>query len=98
MFIVQTAIDWLQTIIDFVRHHAKISIDFVTLLLAILAFFRAMYVYRQQKRRDHELAAASDRLKRFEKFQEMQKRFRARAPVPVSPHVSGSTSQRVGGR
>jgi len=53
----------------------KIIIDFVTLLLGVSAFLRAMYVYRQQKHRDHELAEASDRLKRFEKFQEMQRRF-----------------------
>jgi hypothetical protein len=62
--------------IDVIRDHAKIIIDFLTLVLAILAFFRAMYVYRQQKHRDHELTEASDRLKRFEKFQDMQKRFR----------------------
>ena len=61
--------------IDFLRGHAKIIIDFVTLLLGVSAFLRAMYVYRQQKHRDHQLAEASDRLKRFEKFQEMQRRF-----------------------
>jgi hypothetical protein len=63
-------------IIEFGRDHAKIIVDFLTLVLAVSAFLRAMYVYRQQKRRDHELAEASDRLKRFEKFQEMQRRFR----------------------
>jgi hypothetical protein len=63
--------------------HAKIIIDSLTLLLGILGFFRAMYVYRQQKRRDHELAEkqirvteASDRLKRFDKFQDIQRRYR----------------------
>ncbi|MGA8699420.1 MAG: hypothetical protein WB689_37455 [Xanthobacteraceae bacterium] len=62
--------------IDFVKDHAKIIIDFLTLLLGVSAFLRAMYVYGQQKHRDHELAEASDRLKRFEKFQDMQRRFR----------------------
>jgi hypothetical protein len=58
---------------------AKIIIDASTLVLGVAGFLWGLYVFLQQKRRDHELAdrqikatEASDRLRRFEKFQEIQ--------------------------
>ena len=50
--------------------------EIATLVLGVVVFFRAIYVYQREKRRDLKLAENNDRLKRFEKYQEMQKRYR----------------------
>lgn len=54
----------------------KAFIQVATLALGIVVFFHGVSVYRKQKYRDNELGERSDRLRRFEKFQEMQKRYR----------------------
>ena len=62
---------------------AKIVLSALTLVLGIAGFLWGLYVFLQQKRRDHELAErqikaaeASDRLNRFEKFQDIQTLYR----------------------
>ncbi len=61
----------------------KIVIEFLTLLMAIYAFFHGIRAYSNQKTREtDELARRNDeseregRLKRFEKYQQMQSRYR----------------------
>jgi hypothetical protein len=43
---------------------------------ALCTFLWGLWVYRSQKKQDHELEVAKDVLSRFEKFQELQKRYR----------------------
>jgi hypothetical protein len=58
----------------------KILIEFATLMVAVLGFLRLIYVYMEQKRRDHDLALErnkitekSDRLNRFDVAVRMSK-------------------------
>jgi hypothetical protein len=49
----------------------NVSLAVVTLAGVILA----LITYNYQKKRDHDLAVANDRLKRFEKLQDFEKRY-----------------------
>jgi hypothetical protein len=54
----------------------KVITESVVAIVAICSFLWGIWVYRSQKKRDHELEVAKDRLSRFEKFQDFQKRYR----------------------
>jgi hypothetical protein len=55
---------------------AKAAIEGFAVVVALLSFFIAMLTYLYQKKRDRDLALARERLKRFDKFQEFEKRYR----------------------
>jgi hypothetical protein len=55
---------------------AKAIVQSVAVTVAICTFLWGIFVYRSQKKRDHKLEVAKDRLSRFEKFQDFQKRYR----------------------
>ncbi|MET4721662.1 hypothetical protein ABIF63_005768 [Bradyrhizobium japonicum] len=53
----------------------KAITESVAVIVAICTFLWGIWVYRSQKKRDRELEVAKDRLNRFEKFQDFQKRY-----------------------
>ncbi|WP_445216195.1 hypothetical protein ACKWRH_28300 [Bradyrhizobium sp. Pa8] len=61
---------------DLTSESVKAITASVAAIIAICTFLWGVWVYRSQKKRDHELEVAKDRLSRFEKFQEFQKRYR----------------------
>jgi hypothetical protein len=77
-----TLAEWLEP------EGIKVGIETLTLALAVIGFTHGQKVYRQQKTREtNELARRNDeterenRLRRFEKYQQMQRRYREDASI-----------------
>ena len=61
---------------DLKTESVKTITEWVAAIVATCTFLWGIWVYRSQKKRDHELEVAKDRLSRFEKFLDFQKRYR----------------------
>jgi hypothetical protein len=66
----------------------KVAVEVITVILAVIAFVHGQRVYREQKARESNAlesrnteTARENTLKRFEKYQQMQKRYREDASI-----------------